>query len=340
MDKSTITVFYSWQSDLSKDTNQNGIRLSIKSAIPLIEATIDDLDIILDEATSNTPGSAYIPGKIVEKISKADIFICDLTPIGESFDKNKKIANPNVLIELGHAVAELGWDRIIILLNTYYGKLPDDLPFDVDRHRVTPFKIIDKSDKSGKTQLVQVLKDAIKTIIEKSPQKPHQKKDINPEEKKRNLDIENLKRILSTIHFQTFDYFLDESPDYLVGKIFHYFESYKSVIKSNSFHLYNDEVLKLLNKIYKHWGVLLSFGEHYFDKAHTDVYKFIFPNDKKQYEKAEKDFEIILKNKKLLSKTFKALLSIVREQYLEIDMKETSKKAFEDYLSYQSAYEK
>lgn len=185
MGKSKVVIFYSWQSDLSNDTNQNGIRLSIKSAIPLIETMIDDLDITLDEATSNTPGSPYIPGKIVEKISKSDVFICDLTPIGESFDEKKRIANPNVLIELGFAVAELGWDRVIILLNTNYGKLPDDLPFDVDKHRATPFKIVDKSDKNGKGQLTQILKDAIKIIIEKSPKRPHEEKETNLKDKRR-----------------------------------------------------------------------------------------------------------------------------------------------------------
>lgn len=335
MIKSKITVFYSWQSDLPKDTNQNGIRLAIKSSFPLIEFMIEDLDISLDEATSNTPGSPYIPGEIVKKISKSDVFICDLTPIGESHENNKKIANPNVLIELGHAIAELGWDRIVILFNTDYGKVPDDLPFDVDKHRVTPFKITDKSDKSGKNQLTQVLKDAIKLIIEKNPNKPHFKKNINPEEKKRNLDVENLKRILSTIHIQTFDYFLDKLPDYLIGNIFHYFESYKSVIKSNSFHLYRNDILKLLNKIFNQWEILLSFGQHYTSNSQTNNYKFSYPIDIEQYELAKKDLSILLKNKMLLSKSFKQLLIIIREQYMEIDLKETSKIAFEDYLSYQ-----
>ena len=222
-------------------------------------------------------------------------------------------------------------------MNTNYGKLPDDLPFDVDKHRATPFKINDKSDKSGKAQLTQILIEAIKLIIEKKPKTPHQKKDINPAEKKRNLDIENLKRILSTIHIQTFDYFLDESPDYLVGKIFHYFENFKTVLKSNSFHLYDDDdVLKLLNKVFKQWEILLSFGQHYIDNSHTNRYKFFYPNNKEHHEEAGRDLLILLKNKTLLLKSFKEFLKIIREKYLEIDLIETNKIAFEDYLSYQS----
>jgi|SRR6218665_945439 len=335
MEKSKINVFYSWQSDVSKETNQNGIRLSIKSAIPLIEALIDDLDITLDEATSNTPGSPYIPGKIVEKISRSDVFICDLTPIGESFDKKKKIANPNVLIELGHAIAELGWDRIIILLNTNYGKLPEDLPFDVDKHRVSPFKIYDKSDKSGKVQLTQLLKDAIKLIIEEQPLKPHKKENINTEEKKRNLDIENLERLLSSIHLPTFDFFLEEVPDSIVGNIFHYFEGYKSIMRSSTFHIYDKEILDFLEKIYANWETLLSYGHRYDNTGNSNMYKFFFPKGEQEIDIARSDLYMLFEEKVELTKNFKELLNSIREKYLEIDLIDTSKRAFEDYTTYQ-----
>jgi len=44
--------------------------------------------------------------------------------------------NPNVLIELGYAAKALGWDRLILVLNTAYGP-PDELPFDL-KHRRFP----------------------------------------------------------------------------------------------------------------------------------------------------------------------------------------------------------
>lgn len=340
MEQSKKTIFYSWQSDLPKDTNQNGIRLSIKSAIPLIEAIIDDLDITLDEATSNTPGSPYIPGKIVEKISKSDIFICDLTPIGESFDKKKKIANPNVLIELGHAVAELGWDRIIILVNSNYGRIPDDLPFDVDKHRVTQFIINDKSDKSGKAQLTQTLRNAIKIIIESSPKKPHQEKEINYNEKKRKLDIENIYWIFSSIHIPTFDNFLEEAPELLVYDQLHYFEGFSAILRSNKFYLYDKVLLKKLKNIHLMLDKSLSYGQHYVFLNNIKKSKFTFPYDKEEYEDTMNDFRMLIENIDKLKKDFKNLISYIRENYLEVDLTETSKKAFEDFLSYQSDYEK
>jgi hypothetical protein len=140
MEKLKVTIFYSWQSDLSRDTNQDAIRLSLLSAIPLVEDIIEEIKLQHDEATRNVSGSPDITKEIFRKISNSDIFICDLTPIAER--GIKKLANPNVLIELGYAVAEIGWERIILLFNTFYGKIPDDLPFDVAKHRATQFKII------------------------------------------------------------------------------------------------------------------------------------------------------------------------------------------------------
>jgi len=340
MEKSKIIAFYSWQSDLPKDTNQNGIKLSIKSAIPFIETDFEDIDIILDEATRNVSGSPDITKEIFRKISNSDMFICDLTPIGESLDKKKKIANPNVLIELGYAIAEIGWERIILLFNSSFGKIPDDLPFDVAKHRTTPFKIVDKSDKSGKAQLTQVLKDAIKMIIEKSPKKPHEEKEINPEEKKRKLDIENIYWILSSIHIPTFDNFLEEAPELLIYDQLHYFEGFSAILKSNKFYLYDKALLKKLKNIHSMLDKSLSYGHHYIFLSNARKSKFTFPYDKEDYEETMNDFRMLIENINKLKKDFKNLISYIRENYLEINLTETSKKAFEDFLSYQSDYER
>jgi hypothetical protein len=46
----------------------------------------------------------------------------------------KKVSNPNVLIELGYAARSIGWERTILVLNTESGEA-DALPFDVLQHR-------------------------------------------------------------------------------------------------------------------------------------------------------------------------------------------------------------
>lgn len=73
---------------------------------------------------------------IFEKIKQAAVFIGDLTFIGKT-EKGKLLPNPNVMIELGHAITSLGPERIILVANRAYGGRPEDLPFDL-RHRRAP----------------------------------------------------------------------------------------------------------------------------------------------------------------------------------------------------------
>ena len=165
-------IFYSWQSDLPAEATRYGIRDALKKAIKKV---IDDkdVDLIYDEATRDLPGSPHIPQSIFDKIQKANIFICDVTTINQETDDSiRKTANPNVLVELGYAIALLGWDRIILLLNEEFGKFPDDLPFDFDRHRIMRFRIKKDDIKSGITNLSSKLIEAISLIIDKNPAYP------------------------------------------------------------------------------------------------------------------------------------------------------------------------
>ena len=126
-----FTVFYSWQSDLPKETNQGVIKGAIGIASNKLENEFKEIDlrITLDEATRDLPGSPHIPSAIFDKIASADAFICDITTINkevieaiknlQATEGRKKpqevrtVPNPNVMIELGYAIALLGWERII-----------------------------------------------------------------------------------------------------------------------------------------------------------------------------------------------------------------------------------
>ena len=326
------TIFYSWQSDLPKDTNLNAIRQSLRDASSLVESEIEDTRIDVDEATRDTTGSPNIPKTIFDKISASDIFICDLTTINTVAPTDfRRVPNPNVLIELGYAIATLGWERIIMVFNEVHGTFPTDLPFDIDRHRSTPFKIKDKKDNNGKSQLSQVMKVAIQAIILKAPLKPDEKRKETPEQKKRNIDVSNLKWALNTIHIPTFDHFLEEIPDKIIGKIFYFKDSFVSVLDSNTFHIYDQELLKLITKFKNNWTKSLSFYQHYGPDGSGKNYRFYLVLDTFQSEQAEKDFNTIVKVRLELEKDFKDLLQFVRNNYLEIDLDETSKNAFESY---------
>ena len=125
-------IFYSWQSSVDRYNNQAYIRNKIKSFID----NQKDYKLTPDEATRNTAGSPNIVSSIMGKIGVTDVFICDLTITQKKEDDGKEVGvpNPNVLFELGVAVALLGWERIICVVNTYYGDI-ELLPFDINHQR-------------------------------------------------------------------------------------------------------------------------------------------------------------------------------------------------------------
>src|SRR5205823_3575063 len=81
--------------------------------------------------------------------------------------------NSNVLVELGYALARLGNERIVCVMNEAFGK-PTDLPFDL-AHRRHPmvFNLTDASDgdviKKQRSELSDKLEDALRLIMRSAP---------------------------------------------------------------------------------------------------------------------------------------------------------------------------
>lgn len=133
--KDTFTIFFSWQSDI--EGNTKAIREKIKQACIRISKKLS-INIEIDEATRKESGFVDIPQTVFQKIEMCDIFICDITPIQVLGDK--LLPNPNVLIELGYAIRGLGVNRIICIHNTDSGEIKN-LPFDINKNRVTPYSM-------------------------------------------------------------------------------------------------------------------------------------------------------------------------------------------------------
>lgn len=329
--KPIYTVFYSWQSDLSRDTNLNALRHALRESANQVESEIDYIKIDIDEATRDTAGSPNIPQTIFSKIEVCDIFVCDLTTINNDTNDTRKVPNPNVLIELGYAIAKIGWNRIILLFNKTFGSFPSDLPFDIDRHRVTSFNISDKNDFNGKKQIASALKEAIKIIIEKDPLKPDELKKQTPEQKKREIDVKNLKLALSAFHTPTFDLFLEEFPDRIPHRIFYFKDYFTSIIDDSSFYIYDSDLSEKLHRLKTNWNKSLSYGQHYCPNSSGKYYNFYTPMDLFPSEQSENDYRLLIKLRDELYHNLKDLLEYVRHNYLEIDIDDTNNNAFESY---------
>src|SRR5688572_17335170 len=85
------------------------------------------------------------------------------TLVGRVGEK-KRTPNPNVLLETGYAAHCMGWDRVILVMNTHkqFGP-PEDLPFDLKNRRFPLTYTLGPDDDKVpvREQLITNLTDAI-----------------------------------------------------------------------------------------------------------------------------------------------------------------------------------
>lgn len=160
----THNIFYSWQSDLPNPVNRGFIGDCLERAIKELKSDEKlELDPCLDRDTSGVPGSPDIAATIFEKIEAADIFVGDVTFIDDG--AGRRTPNPNVLIELGYAASCRGWDRIICVFNSAFGKI-DELPFDLRQRRIIPYVLKEGEDKAEqRAALIGKLRASIQSIL-------------------------------------------------------------------------------------------------------------------------------------------------------------------------------
>lgn len=160
-------MFYSWQADLPSRANRGFVQECLEGAAKAVRADESlQVDVRIDRDTADVGGSPAIAETILKKIAAAEIFVPDVSIVART-EAGKACPNPNVLLELGYAVSELGWDRIIMVMNTAFGPI-NDLPFDLKGRRVMPYTVepeagVPKADQRRK--LEGQLKEALTAIL-------------------------------------------------------------------------------------------------------------------------------------------------------------------------------
>lgn len=160
-----MKIFWSWQSDIDGNISRHFIKECLKNAVDqLNEETTFDSRMEIDHDTKDVLGSPSITETIFNKIKNCTVFVGDLTPIA-STNKNKKVMNPNVAIEIGYALGLLGDNKVITIMNESFGSL-DDLPFNL-RHKRGPviYSLTEKASKDNIEQERKKLVDTFKIIL-------------------------------------------------------------------------------------------------------------------------------------------------------------------------------
>lgn len=172
-DPSEFVLFYSWQDDLPKKTNRYFVEDCLDRALKIVQQDMG-LSVRLDQDTQDTSGTPNVTEVIWEKIAKCEAFVADITPVARTPD-GKGIANPNVMMELEHARASVGWDRILYVFNEAFGDGLKDRPFHLSGPRRQPLTFSLKEGDSlsdPRSAFVSKLVEALKAIARQSHSKP------------------------------------------------------------------------------------------------------------------------------------------------------------------------
>jgi len=324
-----FTIFYSWQSDLPAKETRNAIKASLRSTANAIEKDDESLSVIIDEATRDISGAPNIPRAILEKIEESDLFIADVSAIN-SGQGGRSTPNPNVVFELGFAVAVLGWSRIVLMINESFGTI-GELPFDFAQHRVSKFRAKEKDQLKALDKLIRL---AVGSVLESDPEKPMASNKMTEEEIKKKRDLKNLEWILSYFHLPTLDQHIQDAPYKVTDKILTFWELIRSIHENPLFHIYNPELKRRLDQVIEHLGGSLNSGSFYSDLGHYPYAFYVF-SSAKDFFKSEEDEEKWneLNNEvEQLSKGLTALLDYIRTEYVSIDLEAMNDEAWKNYI--------
>lgn len=191
-----VSIFYSWQSDLSGKTNRYFIEDAIKMSIKEINKD-NKIIACIDRDTKDKLGSPDIRNSIFEKINHSKLFICDV-----SLNDNG-VPNPNVLIELGYAIKTLGWEKIICLFNAKTGRI-EELPFDINHNRVTPYNPENLNEKKKLSEIISInINDLFRKGQLYNPIETHIKKKVDSIVLEIARNIINLFDFEKTVNYST-----------------------------------------------------------------------------------------------------------------------------------------
>jgi hypothetical protein len=256
----------------------------------------------------------------------------------------RKFCNPNVAIELGYAVRELGWDRIVLVFNEAYGKLPDDLPFDAKGHRTLKYRCFAELDgkklsaspleqiKNAKGHLRGELAEALKAIIASNPKRPRELEARSPEELRRERDLVQIRRVFYWIHLGVMDQFLERlgrGRITVIGEEFH--APLDALVKSLTLHLSDLTLASLITDLTRAWGEALKYsasmelshnGQESFFKLNCDVFVTA---------EQEQEHRHTIAQAAPLREALDRLLVHVRGHYLEIDPATTGREAVKQH---------
>lgn len=321
-----LRIFYSWQSDLPSDTNLNAIRNGLRKAVKRLQAEYPDRELIADEAMRGAMGASKISDKVIEKLDQADLIVADITSVTPP-GAERPCPNPNVTFELGYGVAQVGWERVILLYNTAFGDFPNDLPFDFRQNRTMTFEFRPGPSADARATFVDNLRGALKAIIAGNPKRPAETRGVPAGRIIHDRDVSNMRRLMSSLHLPTVDEFIEEMPNRIHGRTLWYWEGFHALMEDSLFALHDEELKGAVNEFHDAWRRALSHSNHFDSSANISIYTFTWPRTLAERAEAQASWDDILDARNAMRAALNRILARLRADYLEVDIASTNRSA-------------
>lgn len=343
----TLKVFYSWQSDLPSGSNRGAIEKALKAASLSLQQkpagpsiAVENagrkpdgpdeviVSMTVDQAARGLPGSPRIPDAIIHKIRASDVFVADISTVNGGSRRYRRTPNPNVMFELGYAAAILGWERVLLVMNTA-GQRRTEIPFDIQGHLYFPFVLADASaDKKAVIQkLGGLLASAISLIGATNPPRPSELGGKTKEQLRREHDVRMLSALLSTISLPLLQDHLDTAPDYFKFATAMLKDEFDAVHRAVGFHIYDAKLKSLVDSFASAFASSLPGDSSSYYREMPDPCTERFVNDFEALRQGVRDLSEAARSRlsegvTALRSTLTEMLNYVRDHFPELDVVE------------------
>ena len=149
---------------------------------------------------------------------------------------------------------------------------------------------------------------------------------------KRNRDLQNLKRLLDVIDLDSVNGYLTWGAKYIHSSVEDHLDQITAVRNSPSFALSDNQLLQKIDHLVSQWYELrrrMSFAQY--DLSPNGMLLFYMPGDACRTPEEKKAYDAINLQLGVLQAALHAFSDEIKQNYLEIDLAETSKNARRRY---------
>jgi hypothetical protein len=329
-----VCIFFCWQNHLDNKLHRFLIRDALNASIGKIQSELPDgTDCILrqDSDTFDRAGSVDIANMILQKIQNSTIVVGDVTPVLYDVEKNYFYPNPNVMLELGYAAKSLGWNRIICLFNKAFCQT-EILPFDIRHRRITSYHCKNLSQKKqAANELESILYNSLRAVLQEIGRGEFDQS-LDDVALKHQRDLLLLRQLMSTIHRGTLDEFIAMGLScQLNDDCIFFWLGFDAIVSSSYFRFYDKSLEMQVRNFHTGWRDTIDYGSNLFYPGDRPGSFILLPSSSTRHSG---DVERLTNAYAALRKTLRDFLDYVHSHYLEIDMNETDKAAWQDNLPY------